>query len=142
MRTKNESPNRVAAQSGDSSFLFTVAKHPPGYLLPLSFLSSHLQIRWQTRPAATVTKKESTASTKTPPPAAGYRLGNAENIPYIPVNFYIYFTDHGARSCRASLLPCFALFSIFVTMPRRYRTVSQIDTRSHQPYLKNLATKG
>ncbi len=32
---RNESPNRVAAQSGDSSFLVTAAKHPPGYLSSL-----------------------------------------------------------------------------------------------------------
>jgi hypothetical protein len=33
-----------------------VAKHPPGYLLSLSCLSSHLLMRWQTTPAATVTR--------------------------------------------------------------------------------------
>ena len=58
-RQKNESPNRVTAQSGDSSFLFTTAKHPPDYLLPLSPLSSHLQMRWQTTPDPGITRKPS-----------------------------------------------------------------------------------
>ena len=66
--TKNEASNRVPAQLGASSFLFTMAKHPPGYLLLLSFLSSHLQTRWQTTPAITVTKKEIATSIQTPPP--------------------------------------------------------------------------
>ena len=38
-------------------FSFMVAKHPPGYLLSLSFLSSHLQMRWQATPAPTETIK-------------------------------------------------------------------------------------
>ena len=54
---KNESPDRNGVRSRDSSFLFIVAKHPPGYLLSLSCLSSHLLMRWQTTPAATVTRK-------------------------------------------------------------------------------------
>jgi hypothetical protein len=54
---KNESPDRNGVQSRDSSFLFIVAKHPPGYLSSLSCLSSHLLMRWQTTPAATVTRK-------------------------------------------------------------------------------------
>ena len=66
--TKNEAPNRVPAQFGASSFLFMVAKHPPGYLSSLLFLSSHLQTRWQTTPAITVTKKEIATSIQTPPP--------------------------------------------------------------------------
>ena len=65
--TKNEAPNRVPAQFGVSSFLFTVAKRPPGYLLSLSFLSSHLQTRWQTTPAITVTKKEIATYIQPPP---------------------------------------------------------------------------
>ena len=80
--TKNESPNRVTAQSGDSSFLFMVAKHPPGYLLPLSCLSSHLPMRWQTTPAATVTRKVMMISIWTPPPIVGCRLDNIGIIPY------------------------------------------------------------
>jgi len=71
--TKNEVSNRVPAQFEASSFLFTVAKHPPGYLLSLSFLSSHLQTKWQTTPAITVTKKEIATSIQTPPPVARYR---------------------------------------------------------------------
>ncbi len=43
-----ESPSRVGAQSGDSSLLFTVAKHPPGYLLSLWSPSNHLMMKWQT----------------------------------------------------------------------------------------------
>ena len=38
---RTKSPNRVTAQSGDSSFLFTAAKHPPGYLLSLVFCTSN-----------------------------------------------------------------------------------------------------
>ncbi len=52
MQAKNESPDRNGVQSRDSSFLFIVAKHPLDYLLPLSCLSSHLLMRWQTTPAA------------------------------------------------------------------------------------------
>ena len=70
---KNEAPNRVPAQSEASSFLFTAAKHPPGYLLPLLPLSSHLQMRWQTTPATTAAKKEMRTSIQTPPPVARYR---------------------------------------------------------------------
>ena len=32
---RTKSPNRSRVQFGDSSFLFTVAKHPLGYLLSL-----------------------------------------------------------------------------------------------------------
>ena len=39
-----KSPNCVAPQSGDSSFLFIAAKHPPGYLLLLSSPSNHLMV--------------------------------------------------------------------------------------------------
>ena len=53
-------------------FSFMVAKHPPGYLLPLSCLSSHLLMRWQAKPAATVSKKDSTYSV----------IMNAYGIPY------------------------------------------------------------
>lgn len=41
---KNETPNRVPAQSGASSFLFTAAKHPPGYLLSSWSPSNHLMM--------------------------------------------------------------------------------------------------
>lgn len=34
-----------------------MVKRPPGYLLSLSCLSNHLQMRWQVTPAATVTRK-------------------------------------------------------------------------------------
>ena len=43
-------------------FSFIVAKHPLGYLLSLSYLSSHLQMRWQATPAITVTIKASSTS--------------------------------------------------------------------------------
>ncbi len=41
---RNEPPHRVTAQFGGSSLLFTVAKHPLGYLLSLWSLSSHLML--------------------------------------------------------------------------------------------------
>ena len=78
--SENETPNCAATRSGASSFLFTVAKHPPGYLLPLSSLSSHLQMRWQATPAVTATKKVITTSIRTPPPVAGYRWDNTKTI--------------------------------------------------------------
>ena len=69
-----KSPNRSSVQSGDSSFLFKVAKRPPGYLLSnVSLLSSHLLMRWLTTPAATAIKKEIMTSMKTPPPVARCR---------------------------------------------------------------------
>ncbi len=46
----------------------------------------------QTKPAATVTKKEIATSMKTHPPAVGYRLGNTEIISRIPTVFHIYFS--------------------------------------------------
>ena len=52
---------------------FIVAKNPLGYLLPLSSLSNHLMMQWQTTPPTTVTKKEITTSIQTPPPCCGYR---------------------------------------------------------------------
>lgn len=74
MQTKNETPNRVAPQSGASSFLVTAAKHPPGYLLSFeSRLSSHLLMQWLSTPAITAIKKERMTSIQTPPPVAGYR---------------------------------------------------------------------
>ena len=81
--SENETPNCAATRSGASSFLFTVAKHPPGYLLSLSCLSSHLPMRWQTTPAATVTKKLISMSIESPPPVAGYRLDNIDIISYV-----------------------------------------------------------
>ncbi len=57
-----KSPNREATQSGDSFFSFIVVKHPLGYLLSLSFLSSHLTMRWQITPPATVTKRDMSIS--------------------------------------------------------------------------------
>ncbi len=47
---KNKSPDCKGVQSRDFSFL-------KGYLLSLSCLSSHLLMRWQTTPAATVARK-------------------------------------------------------------------------------------
>ena len=41
-----------------SSLFISVVEHPPGYLLSLSCLSNHLQMRWQVTPAVTVTIKE------------------------------------------------------------------------------------
>lgn len=65
--SENETPNCAATRSGASSFLFTVAKHPPGYLLSLSCLSSHLPMRWQTTPAATDTRNVAIISIGSPP---------------------------------------------------------------------------
>ena len=42
---------------GLSSYFIIVDKKPLGYLLSLSCLSNHLQMRWQVTPAATVTIK-------------------------------------------------------------------------------------
>ena len=48
---KERIPQPCCTTVGGFFFLFTAAKHPPGCLLPLSFLFNHLQIRQQTRPA-------------------------------------------------------------------------------------------
>ena len=63
-----------------SSLFISVVERPLGYLLSLSCLSNHLQMRWQVTPAATVTKKDMTISICSPPPVAGYRLDNAVSI--------------------------------------------------------------
>ena len=68
---------------GLSSYFITVDKKPLGYLLSLSCLSNHLQMRWQVTPAATVTKKDMTISICSPPPVAGYRLDNTVSISYL-----------------------------------------------------------
>ena len=100
MQAKNESPDRNEVQSRDSSFLFTVAKHPLDDLLPLSCLSSHLLMRWQTTPAATVTRNVKNNSMQTPPPVAGCRLDNTGIITYRQIIFYrileeLYNSDCG-----------------------------------------------
>ena len=41
---RTKSPSRSRVQFGDSSFLFTVAKHPLGYLLSLWSLSNRLMM--------------------------------------------------------------------------------------------------
>ena len=91
---KDESPDRNGVQSRDSSFLFVVAKHPPGYLLSLSCLSSHLLMRWQTTPAATVTRKVMMISIWTPPPVVGCRLNNIKIITYPLIFFYPFLKRH------------------------------------------------
>ena len=100
MQAKNESPDRNGVQSGDSSFLFIVAKRPLGYWLPLSCLSSHLLMRWQTTPAVTVTRNVKNNSMQTPPPVAGCRLDNTSIITYQQIIFYhvlegLYNSDCG-----------------------------------------------
>ena len=54
---KNEAPDCSASTFRGFFLFFLVVKRPPGYLLSLSCLSNHLQMRWQVTPAATVTKK-------------------------------------------------------------------------------------
>lgn len=80
-------------------FSFIVAKHPLGYSLSLSCLSSHLLMRWQTTPAATVTRKVTINSMQTPPPVAGYRLDNKSIISHCPVYFYIFSHFHQSPRC-------------------------------------------
>ena len=96
IKTKNESPNCMALQFGDSSFLFIVAKHPLGYLLPFLSLSNHLLMQWDTTPAVTATKNETTMSIKTPPPVVGYRLDNIIIISYI--SFPCEITLHNTKN--------------------------------------------
>ena len=55
--TKNDPSECTANTSEGSSLFISVVEHPPGYLLSLSCLSNHLQMRWQVTPAATVTIK-------------------------------------------------------------------------------------
>ena len=54
---KNEAPGCTGTTIRGFFLFFRMVKHPSGYLLSSSFLSSHLQMRWQVTPAATVTKK-------------------------------------------------------------------------------------
>lgn len=55
--TKNDPSECTANTSEGSSLFISVVENPPGYLLSLSCLSNHLQMRWQVTPAATVTIK-------------------------------------------------------------------------------------
>ena len=66
-------------------FSFILAKHPVGYLLSLSFLSSHLQMRWQITPAKTATTKEIAISIRTPPPCC--RVSVRQHGNYIIIQF-------------------------------------------------------
>ena len=54
---KERAPGCTANTFEGSSLFISVVEHPPGYLLSLSCLSNHLQMRWQVTPAVTVTKK-------------------------------------------------------------------------------------
>ena len=92
-RQRTNPPDCNGVQSGDSSFLFIVAKRPLGYLLPLSCLSSHLLMRWQTTPAATVTRNVKNNSMQPPPPVAGCRLDNTGIITYRQILFYHFWEE-------------------------------------------------
>ena len=59
---KEWSPRQCCSTVEGFFFSFMVAKHSPGYLLSLSFLSSHLQMRWQATPAPTETTKVNSSS--------------------------------------------------------------------------------
>ena len=59
---KERAPGCTANTFEGSSLFISVVERPLGYLLSLSCLSNHLQMRWQVTPAATVTKKDMTIS--------------------------------------------------------------------------------
>ena len=80
---KERAPGCTANTFEGSSLFISVVERPLGYLLSLSCLSNHLQMRWQVTPAATVTKKDMTISICSPPPVAGYRLDNTVSISYL-----------------------------------------------------------
>ena len=82
-------PGCTANTFEGSSLFISVVERPLGYLLSLSCLSNHLQMRWQVTPAATVTKKDMTISICSPPPVAGYRLDNTVSITYL-LSFWKY----------------------------------------------------
>ncbi len=102
-RQRTNPPTVMAYSRGILLFFFIVAKRPLGYLLPLSCLSSHLLMRWQTTPAATVTRNVKNNSMQTPPPVAGCRLDNTSIITYRQIIFYhfweeLYNSDCGWRN--------------------------------------------
>ena len=80
---KERAPGCTANTFEGSSLFISVVERPLGYLLSLSCLSNHLQMRWQVTPAATVTKKDMTIPICSPPPVAGYRLDNTVSITYL-----------------------------------------------------------
>ena len=86
---KERAPGCTANTFEGSSLFISVVERPLGYLLSLSCLSNHLQMRWQVTPAATVTKKDMTISICSPPPVAGYRLDNTVSITYL-LSFWKY----------------------------------------------------
>ena len=51
---KERAPGCTANTFEGSSLFISVVERPLGYLLSLSCLSNHLQMRWQVTPAATV----------------------------------------------------------------------------------------
>ena len=76
---KERAPGCTANTFEGSSLFISVVERPLGYLLSLSCLSNHLQMRWQVTPAAT----DMTISICSPPPVAGYRLDNTVSISYL-----------------------------------------------------------
>ena len=88
---KERIPQLYASTVEGFFFSFIVAKHPLGYLLSLSLLSSHLMMRWQTTPPITVIKSDMSISICTPPPVVGYRLNNKAIISCYFVIFYNVF---------------------------------------------------
>ena len=55
---KERAPGCTANTFEGSSLFISVVERPLGYLLSLSCLSNHLQMRWQITPARTATVKD------------------------------------------------------------------------------------
>ena len=87
---KERAPGCTANTLEGSSLFISVVERPLGYLLSLSCLSNHLQMRWQVTPAATATKKDITISMCSPPPVAGSRLDNMISIAWVRTNWNMY----------------------------------------------------
>ena len=78
---KERAPGCTANTFEGSSLFISVVERPLGYLLSLSCLSNHLQMRWLITPAITETIRDSNISIINTPFPYRYRGGNISIVP-------------------------------------------------------------
>lgn len=91
---KERSPRQCCSTVEGFFFSFMVAKHPPGYLLSLSFLSSHLQMRWQATPAPTETIKVNNNSMTITSSRCRVLVGQHQNYSMLPLTILPLFGNY------------------------------------------------
>ena len=103
-------------------FSFILAKHLVGYLLSLSLLSSHLQMRWQITPAKTATTKEITISIWTPPPCCQVSVRQDRNYNIPQFSFLPFSSKSIIKVCIIAhgSIPAFRLFRMIEELNGTY----------------------